>query len=304
MSEHTHHPVMLRECLEQLQIKPDGCYVDCTFGRGGHTKAILECLGPRGRLFALDRDPSAIAYGQKNLHDSRLKLIQARFSQLEKICSAEVINGAVDGILIDLGVSSPQLDDAERGFSFQQDGPLDMRMDPSTGQSAADWLATAREDSIVTVLREFGEERHAKRIARFIVEDRESEAITTTAQLADLTRRAIPYANRQRIHPATRTFQALRIAVNEELKEVSEVLQQAVAIMSIGARLVVIAFHSLEDRIVKRFFRDVCKPQDSDLVAVKRFHLPFRKPLRPDESEQQSNPRARSARLRVIERLA
>lgn len=304
MSEHTHHPVMLRECLEQLQIKPDGCYVDCTFGRGGHTKAILECLGPRGRLFALDRDPSAIAYGQKNLHDSRLKLIQARFSQLEKICSAEVINGAVDGILIDLGVSSPQLDDAERGFSFQQDGPLDMRMDPSTGQSAADWLATAREDSIVTVLREFGEERHAKRIARFIVEDRESEAITTTAQLADLTRRAIPYANRQRIHPATRTFQALRIAVNEELKEVSEVLQQALAVMSIGARLVVIAFHSLEDRIVKRFFRDVCKPQDSDLVAVKRFHLPFRKPLRPDESEQQSNPRARSARLRVIERLA
>ena len=303
MSEHTHNPVMLRECLEQLQVKPDGCYVDCTFGRGGHTQAILECLGPHGRLFALDRDPSAIAYGQETLNDSRLKLVQARFSQLEKIASAEAIKGAVDGILIDLGVSSPQLDNAERGFSFQHDGPLDMRMDPSTGQSAADWLATAREDSIATVLREFGEERHAKRIARFIVEDRETEAITTTVQLADLARRAIPYANRQRIHPATRTFQALRIAVNEELKEVSEVLQQALAVMRIGARLVVIAFHSLEDRIVKRFFRDVCKPHDDESGTTKKFNLPFRKPLRPDESEQQNNPRARSARLRVIERL-
>ena len=303
MSEHTHNPVMLRECLEQLQIKPDGCYVDCTFGHGGHTQAILECLGPHGRLFALDRDPSAIAYGQETLNDSRLKLVQARFSQLEKIASAEAIKGAVDGILIDLGVSSPQLDNAERGFSFQHDGPLDMRMDPSTGQSAADWLATAREDSIATVLREFGEERHAKRIARFIVEDRETEAITTTVQLADLARRAIPYANRQRIHPATRTFQALRIAVNEELKEVSEVLQQALAVMRIGARLVVIAFHSLEDRIVKRFFRDVCKPHDDESGTTKKFNLPFRKPLRPDESEQQNNPRARSARLRVIERL-
>ena len=178
-----------------------------------------------------------------------------------------------------------------------------MRMDPSTGQSAADWLATAREDSIATVLREFGEERHAKRIARFIVEDRETEAITTTVQLADLARRAIPYANRQRIHPATRTFQALRIAVNEELKEVSEVLQQALAVMRIGARLVVIAFHSLEDRIVKRFFRDACKPHDDESGTTKKFNLPFRKPLRPDESEQQNNPRARSARLRVIERL-
>ena len=178
-----------------------------------------------------------------------------------------------------------------------------MRMDPSTGQSAADWLATAGEDSIATVLREFGEERHAKRIARFIVEDRESEAITTTVQLADLARRAIPYANRQRIHPATRTFQALRIAVNEELKEVSEVLQQALAVMRIGARLVVIAFHSLEDRIVKRFFRDACKPHDDESGTTKKFNLPFRKPLRPDESEQQNNPRARSARLRVIERL-
>ena len=303
MSEHTHNPVMLRECLEQLQVKPDGCYVDCTFGRGGHTQAILECLGPHGRLFALDRDPSAIAYGQETLNDSRLKLVQARFSQLEKIASAEAIKGAVDGILIDLGVSSPQLDNAERGFSFQHDGPLDMRMDPSTGQSAADWLATAREDSIATVLREFGEERHAKRIARFIVEDRETEAITTTVQLADLARRAIPYANRQRIHPATRTFQALRIAVNEELKEVSEVLQQALAVMRIGARLVVIAFHSLEDRIVKRFFRDACKPHDDESGTTKKFNLPFRKPLRPDESEQQNNPRARSARLRVIERL-
>ena len=294
---------MLQECLEQLQIKPDGCYVDCTFGRGGHSTAILECLSPRGRMIALDRDPAAIAYGEEALNDSRLKLVQTKFSELQNIASSNGVSGEIDGILIDLGVSSPQLDEAERGFSFQHEGPLDMRMDPSSGQSAAEWLASAREENIVTVLREFGEERHAKRVARYIVEDRETQPITTTTQLADLARRAIPHANRQRIHPATRTFQALRIMVNDELKEISAVLEQALQVMAIGARLVVIAFHSLEDRIVKRFFRNVCKPQDFDQAEAKKFQLPFRKPLRPRESEQLINPRARSARLRVIERL-
>ena len=295
---------MLQECLTQLQINPGGCYVDCTFGRGGHSARILQRLDSNGRLIALDRDEEAIDYGKRTITDTRLNLIHAKFSQLEEIASNLDINAMIDGILIDLGVSSPQLDQAARGFSFQQDGPLDMRMDTSVGQSAADWLADAEEQTLVTVLRDFGEERHARKIARFIVEDREKHPITTTKQLADLARRAIPYANRQRIHPATRTFQALRIVVNDELKEISSVLEQALRVMSVGARLVVIAFHSLEDRIVKRFFRDMSKTAASEHSDAGLFRLPFRKPLRPSEHEQSLNARARSARLRVIERVA
>lgn len=295
---------MLQECLDQLQINPAGCYVDCTFGRGGHTAEILARLDSNGRVFALDRDAEAIEYGKRTIADPRLNLIHAKFSRLEEIALDLDIGAAIDGILIDLGVSSPQLDQATRGFSFQHDGPLDMRMDASAGQSAAEWLANATEETLVSVLRDYGEERHARKIARFIVEDREKYPITTTNQLAELTRRAIPYANRQRIHPATRTFQALRIVVNDELNEISSVLEQALQVMRVGARLVVIAFHSLEDRIVKRFFRDMSKTDTPENPGVRKFQLPFRKPLRPSEAEQTVNIRSRSARLRVIERVA
>ena len=305
MNSLSHAPVMLEQCLEQLRIKPSGCYVDCTFGRGGHTTGILQQLNSDGRVIALDRDPQAIEFGRENLSDPRLSLCHAKFSELEKIANDLNLNASIDGILVDLGVSSPQLDNAERGFSFQHDGPLDMRMDYSTGQSAADWLARAKEQEIIECLREYGEERHAKRVARFIVEDREKEPIETTLQLANLVKRAVPRANRQRIHPATRTFQALRIVVNQELEEISKLLEQGVRLLASGGRMVVIAFHSLEDRIVKRFFRDACRQQPSEQpVGKHQFQLPFRKPLRPDEDEERINARARSAKLRVIERTA
>lgn len=295
---------MLDEALEQLHVKPEGSYVDCTFGRGGHSAAILRNLGDKGTLFAIDRDPSAIQYGHENFPDPRLRLVHAKFSEINEVFGEIAAEGGVDGIFADLGVSSPQLDSADRGFSFQLDGPLDMRMDPSTGISAAQWLREADEQSIICCLRDFGEERHAKRVARFIVEDRVTEPLETTSQLADLCRRAIPNANRQRIHPATRTFQALRIIVNNELKEISVFLERAIELLKVGARLVVIAFHSLEDRIVKRFFRDACRQDYDAPPTARRYQLPFRKPLRPSEDEQNLNPRARSARLRVLERLA
>ena len=305
MTSSAHAPVMLEQCIEQLNIKPGGCYVDCTFGRGGHSTGILEHLNGNGRVIAIDRDPQAIEFGRRNIPDPRVTFRHAKFSQLEHIADELQIDRNIDGILVDLGVSSPQLDTAERGFSFQQDGPLDMRMDTSTGQPAADWLARAKEEEIIECLREFGEERHAKRVARFIVEDRETEPIETTLQLAALVKRAIPRANRQRIHPATRTFQALRILVNQELEEITKLLEQAVRLLAEGGRMVVIAFHSLEDRIVKRFFRDISRETSlQQPLDNRRFQLPFRKPLRPDESEERTNARARSARLRVIERTA
>lgn len=288
----------------QLNVQAGGSYIDCTFGRGGHSGAILSNLGERGTLLALDRDPSAIEYGREKFSDARLHLVHAKFSDIEEVSRKLPMIDGVDGIFADLGVSSPQLDSAERGFSFQLDGPLDMRMDPSSGISAAQWLREADEQSIIDCLREFGEERHAKRVARFIIEDRVTEPLETTSQLADLCRRAIPKANRQRIHPATRTFQALRIIVNDELREVSVFLERAINMLKVGARLVVIAFHSLEDRIVKRFFRDACREAYDAPASTRLYKLPFRKPLRPSEVEQQTNPRARSARLRVLERIA
>ncbi len=295
---------MLDETLVQLNVQPEGRYVDCTFGRGGHSAAILANLGDKGTLFAIDRDPSAIQYGRESFSDPRLHLVHGKFSDIEEVFGDFAVAEGVDGIFADLGVSSPQLDSADRGFSFQLDGPLDMRMDPSVGISAAQWLREADEQSISDCLRDFGEERHARRVARFIVEDRVADPLETTSQLADLCRRAIPKANRQRIHPATRTFQALRIIVNNELKEISILLERAIELLKVGARLVVIAFHSLEDRIVKRFFRDACRQDYDAPAAARRYQLPFRKPLRPTEDEQHLNPRARSARLRVLERVA
>lgn len=303
MDAHVHSPVMLQESLDQLNIKGAGCYVDCTFGRGGHSKAILERLSSGGRLIAIDRDPDAIEFGEQSLDDPRFNLYHANFGELTEVAERYQFCEHIDGIFADLGVSSPQLDSPARGFSFQNDGPLDMRMDPTSGISAAEWLRTADEKTIAECLLNYGEERHAKRVARYIVEDREQQAIVTTTQLADLTRRAIPKANRQRIHPATRTFQALRIMVNNELDALSTFLQQSTQLLAVGGRLVVIAFHSLEDRLVKRYFRDICRTPDQQ-NGNRIFKLPFRKPLRPSDDEQQQNPRARSARLRVIERVA
>ncbi|MFN3918832.1 MAG: 16S rRNA (cytosine(1402)-N(4))-methyltransferase RsmH [Methylohalobius sp.] len=301
-----HQPVMLEEALAGLAIREDGRYVDCTFGRGGHSRAILDRLGPSGRLIALDKDPEAIASPQAErlAQDERFALIHADFSRLGEIIEAMGYRGKVDGVLLDLGVSSPQLDNPQRGFAFRHDGPLDMRMDPSTGISAADWLAHASEQEIADVLWRYGEERFARRIARAIVKARVTEPLTRTRQLAQLIERSVPYFERHK-HPATRTFQALRIHINRELDCLEAALKQAVEILAPGGRLVTIAFHSLEDRIVKRFIRNQSQgaplpkgwplpPSPSRLKALGK--------KRPGALELALNPRARSAVLRVAER--
>lgn len=305
-----HLPVLLNEAVEALAITADGIYVDGTFGRGGHSRAILAELSTDGQLLALDRDPAAVAAG-KDLakEDKRFSIEQCSFSELQQQVNTRLWQGKVDGVLLDIGVSSPQLDEAERGFSFQKDGPLDMRMNPDKGVSAADWLATAEMNDIEVVLKTLGEERYGKRIARAIVETREQIPITTTKQLATIVEKASPSREKHK-HPATRTFQAVRIYINDELNELNNVLTQALDVLAIGGRLVVISFHSLEDRIVKRFFREQAKGDD----------LPANFPIRADElnpkvkligkavkaSEQElaRNPRARSAVLRVVEKLA
>lgn len=290
MDATVHRPVMLEEALAGLAIREDGVYVDCTFGRGGHSRAILERLGSSGRLIALDKDPEAIASpeAQGLRQDLRFTLIHADFSQLKEIVEALGYRGKVLGVLLDLGVSSPQLDNPERGFAFLRDGPLDMRMDPRAGMSAADWLARAEEREIAEVLWRYGEERFARRIARAIVATRALEPLTRTRQLAQLIERSVP-RQKWRKHPATRAFQALRIFVNRELECLEAVLAQAGEILAPGGRLVTIAFHSLEDRIVKRFLREALS-----LHALGK--------QRPSAWEIAHNPRARSALLRVAER--
>ncbi|MEI6270693.1 MAG: 16S rRNA (cytosine(1402)-N(4))-methyltransferase RsmH, partial [Methylococcaceae bacterium] len=252
-----HLPVMYAEALQQLAIKKDGIYLDCTFGRGGHSQGILNLLGPTGQLLAFDRDSDAINsdYAQAMLADDRFKLKHSCFSQLENIVESAGLAGKIDGILLDLGVSSPQLDNPERGFSFLRDGPLDMRMDGSTGVSAEQWLASVDEKDLIKVLFEYGEEKFARRIARAIVEQRVQAPITTTRQLALLIEDAVSVREKHK-HPATRTFQAIRIEINGELDELKVVLEQSVRVLKSEGRLVVISFHSLEDRIVKRFIRN------------------------------------------------
>ena len=252
-----HLPVMYAEALQQLAIKQDGIYLDCTFGRGGHSQGILNLLGPGGQLLAFDRDSDAINsdYAQAMLTDERFKLKHSCFSELESIVKNASLAGKIDGILLDLGVSSPQLDNPERGFSFLRDGPLDMRMDGNAGVSAEQWLASVDEKDLVKVLFDYGEERFARRIARAIVEKRAQSPIKTTRQLAELIEDAVPVREKHK-HPATRTFQAIRIEINRELDELKAVLQQSARVLRPGGRLVVISFHSLEDRIVKRFIRD------------------------------------------------
>jgi 16S rRNA (cytosine1402-N4)-methyltransferase len=302
---------MVAEALQQLAIKKDGIYLDCTFGRGGHSQGILNLLGEHGQLMAFDRDFDAINsdYAQAMLTDERFKLKHSCFSELETIAESANLAGKVDGILLDLGVSSPQLDNPERGFSFLRDGPLDMRMDGSRGVSAEQWLAGVDEKDLVKVLFDYGEERFARRIARTIVEKRVQLPITTTRQLAELIEDAVPVREKHK-HPATRTFQAIRIEINRELDELKAVLEQSVRILGPGGRLVVISFHSLEDRIVKRFIRDESgakynpgklpiKEADIAKGVLKRVG----KAMKAGKQEVSQNPRARSAVMRVAERI-
>ncbi len=302
-----HEPVLLQEALTALAIRPDGAYVDGTFGRGGHSRAILERLGANGRLIALDRDPDAEA-AARALKDSRFRFFRAAFSSLSQTLDAAGLPLA-DGMLFDLGVSSPQLDDPARGFSFRADGPLDMRMDPHAGHSAAEWLASAEEQQIREVIRDYGEERFAKQIAAAIVAARRREPLLRTRQLADLVGEAVRTREPGQ-DPATRTFQALRIHLNRELEEVSVMLPQALARLAPGGRLALISFHSLEDRIVKRFMQAAARPEMPRGLPLRASEMPqpalklIGRAIKPSQQETRANPRSRSAVLRVAERTA
>jgi 16S rRNA (cytosine1402-N4)-methyltransferase len=304
-----HHPVMLPEVLAGLNLKPEGIYVDATFGRGGHSQAILAALGEKGRLLVLDKDPAAIQVArQLNEQDRRVTVKQGSFTLLECFCAEQGVSQTVDGILMDLGVSSPQLDTAERGFSFQLEGPIDMRMDPTTGQSAGEWLNTAKEADIAYVLKTYGEERFSGRIARAIVAAREITPLQNTKELAGIIAKANPAWEKFK-HPATRSFQAIRIWVNQELEDLSIGLKQALKVLAIGGRLVVLSFHSLEDRIVKRFIQKEEKgdeyPRDLPVMEVD-FHRTLKRvgsQQKPSPMETSINARARSATLRVAEKI-
>jgi 16S rRNA (cytosine1402-N4)-methyltransferase len=303
-----HQPVLLHEALVSLAVAGDGAYVDCTFGRGGHAAAILAGLGPQGRLVALDRDPDAVAAARARFGaEPRFRIHHAPFSALGRVLQAEGLMGTVAGILVDLGVSSPQLDDPDRGFSFREAGPLDMRMDPTSGESAAALVARASERELVDIIRSLGEERFATRIARAIVAARAQAPIVDTLQLAEVVARAVPTREPGK-HPATRTFQALRLHVNRELDELSELLPQCVAALAPRGRLAVIAFHSLEDRIVKRFLRNAARgplgPDGAPLPQSQPELALVGKAQRPGSTETSANPRARSAVLRAAERCA
>ena len=307
MSGGSHTAVLLEQAVDGLKVRSDGCYVDCTFGRGGHSRLILARLGKTGRLIALDRDPQAVAAGG-GIDDGRFRMLHGRFGRLAEVAARAGVTRA-DGILLDLGVSSPQLEDPARGFSFRLDAPLDMRMDPGSGVTAAEWLARAPEQEIREVIRNHGEERFAKQIAAAIVAARARGPVGTTRQLAALVAEAVPTREPHQ-DPATRTFQALRIHVNQELEELSLVLPQALSLLAPGGRLAVISFHSLEDRIVKNFMRTNARPGEApERLPLRAAELPpprlrlLGKMMRPGAAEIGANPRARSAVLRVAEKL-
>ena len=305
-----HITVLLHEAVDALEIKPDGIYVDGTFGYGGHSRLILERLGKNGRLIAFDKDLSAVTEG-RIIKDAGFHIVHSRFSRIQEELQKLGVS-RVDGVLLDLGVSSPQLEDASRGFSFRLNGPLDMRMDTSQGQTATEWIASVSEAQLGEVIKNYGEERFAKRIARAVVATRSRQPIVTTLQLAEIVATAVR-SRKQNQNPATRTFQAIRIYLNQELEEWSLSLPQCVELLNPGGRLVIISFHSLEDRIVKRFMRAAANP---DLLPRR---LPIRnkemqnfspqklrlvgKAVRPRENEVAINPRARSAVMRVAERI-
>ena len=307
-TELKHVSVLLSEALEGLAVNPDGLYIDGTFGRGGHSRAILEHLSAKGRLLGFDKDPEAIRVGnQLAAEDGRFVVVQRSFAELAAEARARGLHGKVDGVLLDLGVSSPQLDDPQRGFSFLNDGPLDMRMNPAAGQSAAEWINSAAEADIATVLWEYGEERFSRRMARAIVDRRAEQPFTRTADLAEVIKQANPSWEKHK-HPATRAFQGIRIFINRELEDLSAGLQAALEVLAPGGRLAVISFHSLEDRQVKQFMRREAKGaplprdlpvRDADIqVSLKLIG----KAIKPSAAEVAANPRARSAVLRVAEK--
>lgn len=308
----SHAPVLHSEVIAQLNIRSDGLYVDGTYGRGGHAQSILDQLGENGRLIVMDKDPVAIESARQSMsHDLRVTIVQDDFSHMAALLAELQLSEKVDGVLLDLGVSSPQLDDASRGFSFQKNGPLDMRMNPDQGESAAEWLRYADEKDIAKVLWELGEERYSRRIAKKIVETRDQQPIEDTASLSALIASCVPQRD-QKKHPATRSFQAIRIHINRELDRIVEVLDSIFDVLSIGGRLLVISFHSLEDRLVKRFIKtQSSKPKvprgmpirESELVSNIRLKA-VGKAIKAGTAELAVNPRARSAVLRVAERIA
>jgi 16S rRNA (cytosine1402-N4)-methyltransferase len=310
-SSFRHITVLLDEAVEALAVRADGCYLDGTFGRGGHSRLILERLGPNGRLLGFDKDPLAIASGNAlAAEDGRFVVVQRSFADLGEEAAARGLLGKVDGLLLDLGVSSPQLDDAERGFSFLNDGPLDMRMNPDAGISAAQFIATASTEEIARVFKEYGEERFAKRMARAVVERREQKPFERTADLAAVLTEANPAWEKGK-NPATRAFQGLRIHVNNELGDLEHGLDAALETLAVGGRLVVISFHSLEDRIVKQFMKRQAKGEADNLprdlpIIPKTFEPRLKllgKPIYAGEAELKANPRSRSAVMRVAEKL-
>lgn len=305
-----HRTVLLEEAVAGLVNDVDGVYVDGTFGRGGHSRLLLSKLGPNGRLIGIDKDPQAVASGQMLAQqDSRFSMVQGSFAEMRELLVAHHIDKPIAGVLLDLGVSSPQLDQAERGFSFVNDGALDMRMNPQVGESAAAWLARVDEADLVYVLKEYGEERFARRIARAIVEARGQQPITGTLQLAKIVAEANPAWEKGK-NPATRTFQAIRIHVNNELGDLERLLDEVLDLLAIGGRLAIISFHSLEDRLVKRFMRGHARGDDlPSYIPVTSNQLQIRlrtvgKAIKPSIEEVEINPRARSAVLRVAEKVA
>ena len=305
-----HQTVLLAEAVAALNleraVRANGTYVDATFGRGGHSRAILERLGPRGQLIALDRDPDAVQ-AARSIADPRFAIRHAQFSELAAVLQSVNVR-TIDGVLFDLGVSTPQLEDPERGFSFRTDGPLDMRMDTTRGETAAEWLVRASERELREVIEGYGEERFARAIARVIVAARSHMSIRTTAELAHIVARAVRTRERGQ-DPATRTFQAVRVHINRELAELTHALPEALDLLALGGRLVAISFHSLEDRIVKQFLRDHAHPSVPERLPVKATELPqprlrlVGRAVRPSATELGRNPRARSAVMRVAEKL-
>jgi 16S rRNA (cytosine1402-N4)-methyltransferase len=308
-NDNDHVPVLVREVLQGLSIRPEGIYIDCTFGRGGHSSAILEQLGKKGKLFVFDKDPDAIEVAQQlSSTDNRVQCFHSAFSNIINCLKEFELLGTIDGILFDLGISSPQINMPERGFSFNLDGNLDMRRDTTTGMSASTWINRATVEEITHVLKVYGEEKFSRRIARAIDEARVEQPISTTHELSRIIISAIPVHDKNK-HPATRTFQAIRIYLNNELDELAKGLIQAFDLLQTNGKLVVISFHSLEDRIVKRFMREYSKndPYPNEIPVTIDMIKPrlkiLGKAIKPCKSEIMSNPRARSARLRIAEKL-
>ncbi|MGI2111292.1 16S rRNA (cytosine(1402)-N(4))-methyltransferase RsmH [Shewanella frigidimarina] len=308
--EFAHLSVLLNETVDGLNIQSDGIYVDGTFGRGGHSRHVLSHLGENGRLIAIDRDPQAIEAAKQFADDPRFQIVHGGFGQLAEYVEELGLTGKINGVLLDLGVSSPQLDDAERGFSFLRDGPLDMRMDNSQGQTAAQWIARAEIEDMAWVFKTYGEEKNSRHIARCIAADREKTPFLRTKDLADLIARITKNKERNK-HPATRVFQAIRIYINSELEQIDQALEGALAVLAPQGRLSVISFHSLEDRMVKRFIRRHSQGEsvphglpimEAELNKSRKLKA-VSKALKPSEAELELNPRARSSVLRVAERL-